>query len=88
MALEKVNYMTKKIPLNDKQKKALKLFKSRLNGRLITHLNSCVHCGLCGESCHYYLATKNENFIPGKKVDIISSIYQRYYTLAGKILPE
>ncbi|MBC8489657.1 MAG: (Fe-S)-binding protein [Bacteroidetes bacterium] len=79
--------MAKNNSLTEKQKKALKLLKSRLNGRLLTHLNSCVHCGLCGESCHYYLATKNKNFIPGKKVDIVSSIYQRYHTLAGKVAP-
>lgn len=77
-----------KTKLSEKQNKALALFQDRLNGRLITHLNSCVHCGLCGESCHYYLATGDERFIPGKKVDLISSVYRRYHTLAGRLVPK
>ena len=74
--------------LSDKQQKALNLFDSKLNGKLITHLNSCVHCGLCGESCHYYLATKDERFMPARKVDLVGSIYRRYHTFAGRFLPK
>ena len=57
------------------------------DGRLITHLNSCVHCGLCAESCIFYLATKDPRLMPAQKVDLVSSIYKRYYTLTGRILP-
>jgi len=74
--------------LTDMQEKALLLFEDKLNSKLITHLNSCVHCGLCGESCHYYIATGDERFLPGNKVDLISSVYRRYYTLAGRVVPK
>lgn len=74
--------------LTDKQRNALGLFREKLDGRLRTHLNSCVHCGLCGESCHYYLATGDERFIPGRKVDLVSSVFRRYHTLAGKMIPK
>lgn len=74
--------------LSDKQQKALNLFDIKLNGKFITHLNSCVHCGLCGESCHYYLATKDERFMPAKKVDLVAGIYRRYHTFAGRFLPK
>ncbi len=74
--------------LSEKQQKALNLFDSKLNGKFITHLNSCVHCGLCGESCHYYLATKDERFMPARKVDLVGSIYRRYHTFAGRFLPK
>ncbi|MFA4853186.1 MAG: (Fe-S)-binding protein [Bacteroidales bacterium] len=73
--------------LSDKQKKSLDVLKNRLDGRLLSYLNSCVHCGLCAESCHYYLSDNNERNIPGKKADQLSSIYRRYYTLAGKVIP-
>lgn len=69
------------------QRKALERFNKNLNGRLLTHLNSCVRCGLCGESCHYYLTTNDDRFIPGRKADLISGIYRRYHTMAGKIIP-
>lgn len=73
--------------LADKKNKAIKVLSEPKDSKLVTHLNSCVHCGLCAESCIYYLTTKDEKFIPAKKVDLISSIYQRYCTFTGKYFP-
>ena len=73
--------------LNSKQKKALELFNKKLDAKLRSHLNSCVRCGLCGDYRHYYLANKDEKFIPGKKVDLIAQIYRRYHTFAGRLIP-
>lgn len=71
----------------EQQRDALALLSAAGDGRLLAQLNSCVRCGLCAESCMYYLATKDERFIPARKVDLVSSIYRRYNTLHGKILP-
>lgn len=71
----------------DKIKKGLDVFEEGMDGKLLTHLNSCVHCGLCAESCIYYLADPQAKFIPAMKVDLVSSIYRRYYTLTGKLIP-
>ena len=70
----------------DKQK-ALALFSGSGDGRLYAHLNSCVHCGLCAESCIYYLTTHDPRFIPANKVDLVSSLYKRYFTFTGKFFP-
>jgi Fe-S oxidoreductase len=67
--------------------KGLGVFRSNGDSKLITHLNSCVHCGLCAESCMYYLVSGDERFIPAKKVELVSSIYRRYCTITGKIAP-
>ena len=72
---------------NDIIKKGLEVFQDQTDSRLITHLNSCVHCGLCAESCIYYLATNDERLTPARKVDIVSSVYRRYHTLTGKVFP-
>jgi len=69
------------------REKALKALKDNLDGRLLSNLNSCVHCGLCGESCQYFLTTRDPRFIPGRKVDLISGIYRRYHTVAGRFIP-
>lgn len=58
-----------------------------IDGKLLTSLNSCVHCGLCAESCVFYIATKDERMTPAMKVDLVSSIYKRYHTLTGKLVP-
>lgn len=74
--------------LTGEQKKALAALEMRLGGRLRTHLNSCVHCGLCGDSCHYYLRYGDPRFIPGNKVHQVQRIYRRYHTILGRLLPE
>ena len=73
---------------SDDKNNAIKILAEPKDSKLVTHLNSCVHCGLCAESCMYYLATKDERFIPARKVDLISSIYQRYCTFTGKYFPQ
>ena len=67
--------------------KGLRVFQDPSNSRLLTHLNSCVHCGLCAESCLFYRATNDERLTPARKVDIVASIYRRYNTITGKIIP-
>jgi len=71
----------------EKIQQGLEVLNGSADGKLITHLNSCVHCGLCAESCVYYLADPQAKYIPAAKVDIVSSIYRRYHTLAGKLAP-
>lgn len=73
---------------DEKINKALKVISEPQDSKLITFLNSCVHCGLCAESCLYYLATKDEKYIPANKVDIISSIYRHYCTFSGRYFPK
>lgn len=69
------------------KEKGLEVFKNLPDSKLETYLNSCVHCGLCAESCLYYLATHDERMIPARKADLVSSIYRRYCTFTGKFFP-
>lgn len=72
---------------DNKEYKAIRILSEPKDGKLFTHLNSCVHCGLCAESCIYYLTTKDERFVPARKVELISSLYRHYCTLTGKLFP-
>ena len=85
MASREKNMDNEKYLTSDKEK-ALKLLSDRLDGKLHSHLNSCVRCGLCGESCHYYLSSGDERYIPGNKVRQIERIYRRYHTVTGRLL--
>jgi len=73
--------------LPEKVDKALSILKQRNDSKLITHLNACVHCGLCGTSCMYYLTTDDPKMMPAYKVDMVASIYRRYCTTFGKLIP-
>jgi len=74
--------------LTANQQKALDILGSRISGRLISHLNSCVRCGLCGESCHYYLSDPKPEYLPGYKIEQLGKVYRRYHTLPGKLAPK
>ncbi len=73
----------------EQRKAALDLMKANLasDSKFQTHLNACVRCGLCATSCMYYIAFKDPKYIPGRKVNLVSSIYRRYFTPEGKYFP-
>ena len=70
----------------EQREKALAILADRGDSKLATHLNSCVRCGLCAESCLFYKAYGGSKYIPAVKVAMISALYKRYHTTAGKIL--
>ncbi|MCX6270279.1 MAG: (Fe-S)-binding protein [Bacteroidetes bacterium] len=67
--------------------KGLEVFQGLADSKLLTNLNSCVHCGLCAESCIYYLTTGDPRLIPARKVDLVASLYKRYNTFTGRMMP-
>ena len=73
--------------MDQTREKALNILNNKDNSKLRTHLNSCVRCGLCAESCMYYKAMKETKFIPAYKVNLVSSIYKRYHTFTGRTFP-
>lgn len=68
-------------------KKALQVFRQKLNNQYAAYLNSCVRCGLCADSCHYYLATREIQSIPAYKLGLIEKIFKNYFTFLGKRVP-
>lgn len=78
--------MNNKIP--DNIKPAIDILSNQTDSKLITHLNACVHCGLCQTSCLFWIADPKPEFMPGKKVDLVASIYRKYCTFTGRIAPK
>jgi Fe-S oxidoreductase len=81
--LNKNNHMNPELT-----EKALDILRHPADSKLITHLNSCVHCGLCGTSCLFFKTFDDPKYIPGKKVDLVASLYRRYCTTLGKVAPK
>jgi Fe-S oxidoreductase len=50
-------------------------------------LDSCVKCGACTDKCHYFLGTQDPKNMPVARQDLLRSVYRRYYTFAGKVVP-
>lgn len=58
--------------------KALQVFKEKIDHRYAAYLNSCVHCGLCSDACHYYLTHNDIQSIPAYKMNLVIGIFKKY----------
>jgi len=65
----------------------LRAFRERIDYTMAASLNACIHCGLCAESCHYYLATGDPITQPAYKVALVQAVFKRYHTMTGGTLP-
>ena len=46
-----------------------KMLKTEAGARLKTYVDTCVHCGLCADGCHFYLSHDNDpTYMPAGKV--------------------
>ncbi|NOR14834.1 MAG: (Fe-S)-binding protein [Candidatus Aminicenantes bacterium] len=67
--------------------KILETFKHYLTSEYAAFLNTCAHCGLCADSCHYYLTDKDPKSIPAYKLKQISKVFNSTFDLVGKRFP-
>jgi Fe-S oxidoreductase len=67
--------------------KALQIFLEKMNYDYAAYLNSCVHCGLCAESCHYYLTLQDFKSLPAYKLALVTRVFKKYFSLSGKKAP-
>jgi len=63
-----------------------RILKEETGARLKTYVETCVHCGLCSEACHYYLShDKDPKFSPvGKVKQTLGEIIKK----KGRVTPD
>jgi Fe-S oxidoreductase len=52
-------------------------FLLELNNRMAVDLETCIHCGMCADACHFYEATQDERYTPAYKFDPLRRYYRR-----------
>jgi len=67
--------------------KILKELERRLSADEAAFVQSCVRCGLCADSCHYYLANGELEDLPAYKLNLVLKVIKRHFTAGGKIAP-
>ncbi|MFP4350208.1 MAG: electron transfer complex ferredoxin TmcB [Desulfococcaceae bacterium] len=61
------------------------VLENETGARLKAYVESCVHCGLCSDACHYYVSRKDPIFSPAAKVkQTLWEILEK----KGKVSPE
>ncbi len=53
--------------------------KKNLNRQIQFMMRSCVSCGLCAQSCHYYRADPDSELIPANKFKKLVDMLQKYF---------
>jgi Fe-S oxidoreductase len=57
--------------------RAKAVFERRLDARQAAYLETCIHCGMCAEACHFYVATGDARYTPIHKLDPLRRWYLR-----------
>ncbi|MBF0496892.1 MAG: (Fe-S)-binding protein [Deltaproteobacteria bacterium] len=61
----------------------------RLGARIKTWLSICAHCGMCADTCHFYLANNRDpKMIPSYKIRFINDMIKKYGGVDREYLQE
>jgi Fe-S oxidoreductase len=50
---------------------------SKLDSRTAMELETCIHCGMCSEACHFFEATQDPKYTPIHKAYLVRKVYRR-----------
>ena len=68
------------MPDAERVARAKHVFLKRMSIGLAMNLESCIHCGMCAEACHFYLATQEPRYSPVRKFEPLRRFYRRELT--------
>ena len=61
----------------ERVQKAMLHFVKDFGTSAATYLDTCIHCGMCAEACHYYVATGDPKYTPIWKLEPFKQAYKR-----------
>ena len=50
---------------------------SKLDSRIAMEMETCIHCGMCSEACHFFEGTRDPKYTPIHKVHLLRTVYRR-----------
>jgi Fe-S oxidoreductase len=56
---------------------AMSSFSRDIGAMSAFRLESCIHCGMCADACHYFIATEDPQYTPIWKVEPFKQAYKR-----------
>lgn len=64
-------------PDDERVRRASAVFAAKLDAAKAIQLESCVHCGMCAEACHFFVQTEDPKLVPARKFDLLRRFYRR-----------
>ncbi len=65
--------------------RGLAALRAEIDGPVAAFFSSCVHCGICAQSCPFYVETGDPKYTPILKLEPLRRVWAAEFTLAGKI---
>lgn len=63
----------------ERLERAMRHFVRDFGATVAIYMETCVHCGMCAEACHYYVQTGDPKYTPIWKLEPFKQVYQREY---------
>ena len=77
--------MQGEMPEAERVERAMKSFVKDFGRTAALYMESCIHCGMCAEACHFYEVTKDPKYTPIHKLEPLRRVWQQEYTLLGRL---
>src|SRR5574340_817743 len=71
----------------EKKEIGLEILRQRLNRQVQASLEACVRCGICAESCHYYVSNPKPEHVPAYRAEQLRKLYRTLYDATSKVVP-
>src|SRR6056297_3777039 len=62
---------------SEREENAMQAFAQNFGAYAALNLESCIHCGMCADACHYYIATEDPKYTPILKAEPFKQAYRR-----------
>ncbi|MDT8437428.1 MAG: (Fe-S)-binding protein [Wenzhouxiangellaceae bacterium] len=62
---------------SQREERAMAAFAQEFGALAALNLESCIHCGICAEACHFYIATEDAKYTPILKAEPFKQAYRR-----------
>ncbi|MFC2060473.1 TusE/DsrC/DsvC family sulfur relay protein [Chloroflexota bacterium] len=79
--------MTDTMIKGEKVNVAMNSMSRRMSRQFAVSMQACVHCGVCSDSCQFFLATDDPKMTPAYKAELLRKLYKRRYDWMGRLFP-
>ncbi|MBC8211334.1 MAG: (Fe-S)-binding protein [Gammaproteobacteria bacterium] len=71
--------------MSERLERGLNKLRAQIDSKVQSYFSSCVHCGICAESCLFYTETQDPRYTPIYKTKPLHTLWQQEYTFWGKL---
>jgi len=71
--------------MSERLEKGLNVLRAEMDHKVKSFFSSCVHCGVCAESCLFYTETHDPRYTPIYKTEPLRKLWKKEYSFWGKL---